>query len=65
MDRQRRLTYGMVSDTLRGVWEFLYEGGRFTCTEFYVRDDQAGTVGYGMVMTESPTPSLGNVIMEG
>lgn len=59
MDRQRRLTYGMVSDTLKGVWEFLYQGGRFVCTEFYVRDDQAGTVGYGMVMTESPTPNLG------
>ena len=59
-DRQKQLTYGMVDNVLKGVWSFMYEGGRFVCADFYVIDDLLGTVGYGRLLQDSPGQDLRN-----
>ena len=53
-DRQKRLTYGMVDAALKGVWEFLYRGGRFVKADFYVDHDTLGRVGFGRVDKDRP-----------
>lgn len=53
-NRQKRLTYGMVDAVLKGVWEFLYRGGRFMKSDFYVDHETLESVGYGRVDREGP-----------
>ncbi|KAL6718184.1 hypothetical protein ACLMJK_004272 [Lecanora helva] len=48
-NRQKRLTYGMLDDALKGVWEFLYRGERFQTADFFIAHDEKGMVGYGRV----------------
>lgn len=58
-DEQKRLTYGMVQDTLRGVWEFLYMRGRFVTAELFIQEEGVGIVGYGSVSKGRPRSSVG------
>ena len=60
LEDQSQLTYGMVDNVLKGMWEFLYRGGRFVVAEFYVVDEHLGTVGIGLVEKERPSQNLGN-----
>ena len=54
LDRPKHLTYGMVDNVLKGVWEFMYRGGRFVETDFEVFDEQFGVVGSGLMETDVP-----------
>ena len=54
-DRQKHLTYGMVENVLKGVWEFLYRGERFVNAEFDIVDEVWGPVGVGIVEKERPS----------
>lgn len=60
-DRQKHLTYGMVVNVLEGLWQFLYQGERFVCADFFVMDDHWGEVGYGSLLPHSPDRKGGNV----
>lgn len=64
LDRQKRLTYGMVDNVLKGIWERLYRGERFQCADFYVTDDALGDVGFGRLLRESPEQSSGDTTTE-
>ena len=46
----KRLTYGMVDNVLKGIWEFMYRGGRFVCADIFVEEDDMGTVGYARLL---------------
>ncbi len=58
-ERTKRLTYNMVGDVLRGLWEFLYGGERFVCADFYVLEDGVGEVGFGRLLGGSPGLGVG------
>ena len=49
LDQECRLTYGMVADTLQGIWEYMYRGGRYVGAIFEVNDDTVGRVGVGKI----------------
>lgn len=52
-----RLTWGMLKDTMDGLWEFLVVGGRFQESEFHIYHRALDLVGRGRI-TEAPvTPS--------
>ena len=53
MGEAKRLTYGMVDGVLKGLWEYLIRGQRFTETEWHVLED-GRMVGYGKIMKERP-----------
>lgn len=60
-DRPKRLTYGMVDNVLKGVWEFMYRGGRFVEANFEVSDEQLGRVGAGLIERGIPALNMRNV----
>lgn len=60
LEDRSQLTYGMVDNVLKGMWEFLYRGGRFVAAEFYVVDEHLGTVGIGLVEKDRPSPNPRN-----
>lgn len=51
----------MVDNVLKGVWEFLYRSGRFVDADFYILDEDLGTVGMGRVSRDTPGQSPRNV----
>lgn len=53
-DKQRRLTYGMVDDTLKGVFEVLYREERHVGADFFVEIDTLGRIGIGRVAKINP-----------
>ena len=61
VDRPKHLTYGMVDIILKGVWEFMYRGGRFVNAEIEVFDEQWGVVGSGFVAKEPPVLNMMNI----
>ncbi|KAM0805423.1 hypothetical protein BDR22DRAFT_884954 [Usnea florida] len=60
-DRPRHLTYGMMDDVLKGVWEFMYRGGRFVEANFVVFDEQLGVVGSGLIERGFPDLNMKNI----
>ena len=60
-DRPKHLTYGMVDNVLRGVWEFMYRGGRLVEVNFEVFDEQLGLVGAGYMERGFPDLDMKNI----
>lgn len=52
--RQARLTYGMLNNTLTGIFDVLYRRERFVGADFWVYDDDIGRVGVGRVDIQRP-----------
>ena len=53
-DRPKHLTYGMVDNVLKGIWDVMYRDGRFVEVNFDVFDEQLGLVGAGLMERGSP-----------
>ena len=54
MDRDLHLTYGMIADSLQGIWNYMYRGGRLVGAIFEVNDDTLGVVGVGKISVSRP-----------
>ena len=59
--RPKHLTYGMVDNVLKGIWEFMYRGERFVEANFEVFDEQLGVVGSGLIERGFPDLNMKNI----
>lgn len=57
MDQDFHLTYGMIADSLQGMWNYMYRGDRLLGAVFEVNDDTWGVVGVGKISVSRPAPS--------
>ncbi|KAL2052890.1 hypothetical protein ABVK25_006830 [Lepraria finkii] len=57
MDQDFHLTYGMIADSLQGMWNYMYRGDRLIGAVFEVNDDTWGVVGVGKISVSRPAPS--------
>ena len=48
----KRLTYGMVQNAFKGVFELLYQQRRYAAADFLIVDDRLGAVGVGRIARE-------------
>jgi hypothetical protein len=44
-DKDLHLTYGMIYDSLQGIWDYMYRQGRFFGAIIEVNDDSGGWLG--------------------
>ena len=56
MDQDLHLTYGMIADSLQGIWIYMYRGYRLVGAIFEVNDDTWGIVGVGKISVNRPAP---------
>lgn len=55
-DDNLHLTYGMIQDSLQGIWDYMYRQGRFLAAMIEVYDDTWGLVGVGKLTSRRPPP---------
>ena len=61
----RRLTYRMVENVMKGVWDHIYRQERYISVHMIVKDDELGVVGIAGISKERPKTATVSVASSG